>query len=83
MQVCNALTRTRKEEIVADLKEKLQDSVIVFGMRFKGLDVSTSSRSVGLAIGMHCSVANGPALGALRRRRRAAAAAAATAARAG
>ena len=43
-QVCNALTRQRKEEIVADLKEKLQDSVIVFGMRFKGLDVSERSR---------------------------------------
>lgn len=41
-QVCNALTRQRKEEIVADLKEKLENSVIVFGMRFKGLDVSCS-----------------------------------------
>jgi ribosomal protein L10 len=39
-QVCNALTRQRKEEIVADLKEKLENSVVVFGLRFKGLDVS-------------------------------------------
>lgn len=44
MQVCNALTRQKKEEIVADLKEKLQDSVIVFGMRFKGLNVSDLMR---------------------------------------
>ncbi|KIZ03422.1 large subunit ribosomal protein L10 [Monoraphidium neglectum] len=44
LQVRNALTRQRKEEIVADLKEKLEDSVIVFGMRFKGLDVPTVQR---------------------------------------
>jgi len=41
-QVCNALTRTRKEEIVADLKSKLEESVIVFGWRFKGLNVSSA-----------------------------------------
>lgn len=44
LQVRNALTRQRKEEIVADLKEKLNDSVIVFGLRFKGLDVPTVQR---------------------------------------
>jgi ribosomal protein L10 len=40
MQVTNAITRQKKEEIVADLKEKLNNSVIVFGLRYKGLDVS-------------------------------------------
>ena len=38
-QVANAITRKQKEEIVAHVKENLQGSVIVFGMRFKGLDV--------------------------------------------
>lgn len=40
MQVTNAITRQKKEEIVSDLKEKLNNSVIVFGLRYKGLDVS-------------------------------------------
>ncbi|KAI8465455.1 MAG: plastid ribosomal protein L10 [Monoraphidium minutum] len=44
LQVCNALTRKEKEAVVADLKGKLQDSVIVFGMRFKGLNVPTVQR---------------------------------------
>lgn len=38
-QVTNAVTRQKKEEIVTNLKQKLDGSVIVFGMRFKGLDV--------------------------------------------
>ncbi len=40
MQVQNALTREKKEAIVERLKGKLDESVIVFGIRFKGLDVS-------------------------------------------
>lgn len=38
-QVCNAITRQRKEETVTKLKSKLQDSILVFGFRYKGLDV--------------------------------------------
>lgn len=38
-QVRNALSRTRKEETVELLVEKMQTSSVVFGMRFKGLDV--------------------------------------------
>jgi ribosomal protein L10 len=45
MQVTNAITRQKKEEIVADLKEKLNNSVIVFGLRYKGLDVSCRGQS--------------------------------------
>lgn len=41
LQVTNAITRQKKEEIVSNLKEKLESSVVVFGMRFKGLDVPT------------------------------------------
>jgi hypothetical protein len=40
VQVQNAITRQKKEAIVSDLKENLQNSAIVFGIRFKGLDVS-------------------------------------------
>lgn len=36
----NAISRQKKEEIVTNLKEKLDGSAIVFGMRFKGLSVS-------------------------------------------
>jgi hypothetical protein len=39
-QVTNAITRQKKEDIVTDLKSKLDSSSIVFAMRFKGLDVS-------------------------------------------
>jgi ribosomal protein L10 len=42
LQVTNAVTRQKKEEIVSTLKEKLDGSVIVFGMRFKGLDVGVA-----------------------------------------
>lgn len=41
MQVRNAITRQKKEQIVSTIKEKIQDSVIVFGFRYKGLDVPT------------------------------------------
>lgn len=41
LQVTNAITRQKKEEIVSTIRENLKGSVIVFGMRFKGLDVST------------------------------------------
>jgi hypothetical protein len=60
MQVRNALTRQRKEEIVADLKEKLEDSVIVFGMRFKGLDVSCPRRCRDVSLQRYRFWANGP-----------------------
>ena len=36
----NAITRKKKEEIVSTIRGNLKDSVIVFGLRFKGLDVS-------------------------------------------
>jgi len=41
LQVTNAITRQKKEQIVSNLKEKLESSVVVFGMRFKNLDVPT------------------------------------------
>lgn len=40
LQVCNALTRTKKEAVVEDLKARLEKSAVVFGVRFKGLDVA-------------------------------------------
>jgi large subunit ribosomal protein L10 len=40
LQVTNALTKAKKTEIVSNIKSKLDDSAIVFGMRYKGLDVS-------------------------------------------
>ncbi|MEW5306696.1 MAG: hypothetical protein WDW36_009144 [Sanguina aurantia] len=40
-QVVNAITRVKKTQIVTTLKEKLDESSIVFGMRFKGLTVQT------------------------------------------
>lgn len=40
LQVTNALTRQKKEQIVTELTGKLENSVIVFGLRFKGLNVS-------------------------------------------
>lgn len=40
VQVANAITREKKEAIVEQLKGKLDDSVVVFGFRFKSLDVS-------------------------------------------
>ncbi len=40
LQVTNAITRQKKEEVVITLKEKLDKSVVVFGVRFKGLSVS-------------------------------------------
>lgn len=39
LQVNCAITRQKKEEIVTNLKQKLDSSAIVFGMRFKGLSV--------------------------------------------
>jgi hypothetical protein len=44
-QVVAALTRAKKEETVVDLKGKLDDSVVVFGLRYKGLSVSRSGRA--------------------------------------
>lgn len=41
LQVTSALTRQKKEQIVSELTGKLENSVIVFGLRFKGLDVQT------------------------------------------
>lgn len=41
LQVQNAITRQKKEAIVKELQGKLENSVIVFGLRFKGLDVQT------------------------------------------
>jgi len=40
LQVTNAITRQKKEDIVKVLEGKLDDSVIVFGLRVKGLSVS-------------------------------------------
>lgn len=39
-QVTNAITRQKKEQVVEVLKGKLEKSTVVFGLRFKGLDVS-------------------------------------------
>lgn len=39
--VSNALTRERKEETVKKLTGQLEKSTVVFGMRFKGLDVAS------------------------------------------
>ena len=39
-QVTNALSRARKEETVETLKSKLNESLVVFGMRHKGMSVS-------------------------------------------
>lgn len=39
--VTGALSRKRKEETVSTLKEKLNESTVVFGMRHKGLPVAT------------------------------------------
>jgi hypothetical protein len=41
LQVQNAITRQKKEEIVKELQGKLESSVIVFGLRFKNLNVSS------------------------------------------
>ncbi len=49
----NAITREKKEEIVGKLKGKLQDSAIVFGMRFKGLDVSAFGRLMAKSVMRH------------------------------
>jgi len=44
LQVSSALTRQKKEEIVTELTGKLEKSVIVFGLRHKGLSVSTMQK---------------------------------------
>ncbi|KAG1673778.1 hypothetical protein FOA52_002347 [Chlamydomonas sp. UWO 241] len=41
LHVTAALSRAGKEQQVAELKAKLDESAIVFGMRFKGIDVGT------------------------------------------
>jgi large subunit ribosomal protein L10 len=41
LQVTAALSRAGKEQQVAELKAKLDDSSIVFAMRFKGIDVGS------------------------------------------
>jgi ribosomal protein L10 len=38
-QVHNARTRANKEEVVEQLKGKLEKSIAVYGLRFKGLNV--------------------------------------------
>jgi hypothetical protein len=49
LQVQNAITRQKKEEIVKELQGKLEGSVIVFGLRFKNLDVSSLGGSLAVA----------------------------------
>lgn len=44
LQIVNALTRGKKEEIVTTLKENLSGSIIAFGVRFNGLDVPTMQK---------------------------------------
>ncbi|KAG2445317.1 hypothetical protein HYH02_008783 [Chlamydomonas schloesseri] len=41
LQVTNAISRQKKEQVVEVLKGKLEKSTVVFGLRFKGLDVPT------------------------------------------
>jgi hypothetical protein len=48
LQVQNAITRQKKEEIVKELQGKLEGSVIVFGLRFKNLNVSSLDASLAL-----------------------------------
>jgi hypothetical protein len=48
LQVCNAITRQKKEAIVTEVAGKLESSVIVFGLRFKGLDVRGFGGSAGV-----------------------------------
>lgn len=45
VQVQGAITRQKKEAIVTELTGKLEQSAIVFGLRFKGLDVSCAAAS--------------------------------------
>jgi hypothetical protein len=45
-QVQNAITRQKKEEIVKELQGRLEGSVIVFGLRFKNLNVSSQDGSL-------------------------------------
>ena len=42
LQVHNALSRAVKEETVEKLEKAFRDSAIVYGMRFKDLNVSMS-----------------------------------------
>lgn len=44
LQVQNAITRQKKEAIVKELQGKLEKSVIVFGLRYKNLDVQTMQK---------------------------------------
>lgn len=52
LQVQNAITKQKKEEIVKEVKTRLQESVVVFGIRFKGLSVSTALQ--GMVHTLHC-----------------------------
>jgi len=44
LQVTAAITRQKKEQIVSDLKQSLDSSLIVFSSRFKGVDVPTMQK---------------------------------------
>lgn len=44
LQVQNAISRQKKEAIVTDLKTSLDSSLLVFGLRFKGLKVETMQK---------------------------------------
>eukprot|EP00879_Flechtneria_rotunda_P032716 GHRR01035995.1.p1 GENE.GHRR01035995.1~~GHRR01035995.1.p1 ORF type:complete len:178 (-),score=45.23 GHRR01035995.1:3-536(-) len=44
LQITNAITRQKKEVVVKELQDKLENSVIVFGMRFKGIDVPSMQK---------------------------------------
>jgi len=44
LQVRSAITRQKKEEIVTELTGRLEKSVIVFGLRHKGLNVQTMQK---------------------------------------
>lgn len=44
LQITAAISRAKKEEVVLNLKGRLDDSIIVFGFRYKGLPVSTMQK---------------------------------------
>ena len=44
LQVENALTRARKEQIVAKLEKAFEGSAVVFGMHYKGLSVKKQEK---------------------------------------
>ena len=47
LQVTNAITRQKKEMIVANINEHLESSTFAMGMRFQGVSVAEMQVSIG------------------------------------